>query len=50
LGKNDALLVRKNYTLYKGLYNAGMIKNISCNVHSWDDGFDVINYFSKEIN
>ena len=50
LGKNDALLVRKNYTLYEGLYNAGMIRNISCKVQSWDDGFDVINYFTKEIN
>ena len=44
LGKNDALLVRKNYTLYKGLYNEGMIKNISCKVQTWDDGFDVFNY------
>jgi len=50
LGKNDSLLVRKNYTLYEGLYNAGMIKNISCKVEPWVDGFDVINYFTNEIN
>jgi 2,3-diketo-5-methylthio-1-phosphopentane phosphatase len=50
MGKNDSLLVRKNYTLYEGLYNKGMIKNISCKVEPWDDGFDVINFFTKELN
>ena len=50
LEKKDELLIRKDYSLDKYLYNSGYIKGIECDVIKWDNGFDIINFFkSKNI-
>ena len=47
LKENDEIFIRKGFSLYKGLYEKGMIKNISCKVDCWNNGFDIINYFKS---
>ena len=48
LKENDVLLVRKGFTLYKGLYDEGMINNIKCKISSWNDGYEIIKYFQEK--
>ena len=48
LKENDLLLVRKGFTLYKGLFEKGMIKNVTCKIDTWNDGFDIIKNFKEE--
>ena len=48
LKENDVLLVRKGFTLYKGLYNEGMINNIKCKISYWNDGYEIIKYFQEK--
>ena len=50
LDKNDELLIRKNFTLDKYLYDKGFIKNIKCNIDKWNNGFDLIDYFKNLEN
>lgn len=48
LKENDLLFVRKGFTLYKGLYERGMINNIKCKIYSWNNGYEIIKYFQEK--
>ena len=50
LNKTDELLIRKEFSLDKYLYNKGYIKNIKCNIYKWNNGFDIINFFKNKKN
>ena len=49
LKENDVLLVKRGLTLYKRLYENEWIKNITCSVDVWDDGFDILKIFKEGI-
>ena len=40
--------MRKGFTLYKGLYEQGMVNNIHCKIDSWNDGYEIIKYFEEK--
>lgn len=42
LDKNDILFPRKDFNLYKKLYEKGQIDNIKCNVQPWNNAFDIL--------
>lgn len=48
LKENDILLVRKDFTLYNALYKNGWNNNMTCVVHSWNDGYDIIDYLKNK--
>ena len=47
LEKNDELLIRKNYSLDDYLYKQGFSKKIKSNITKWENGFDLLNFFSN---
>ena len=47
LGENDSLLVRKDFQLYKKLYENELIKNLLCKVQAWEEGKEIINYLKS---
>ena len=48
LKKNDILFVKKGLSLYKALFEQGMINNITSKFSVWDNGFELLKYF-KDI-
>ena len=48
LKKDDKLLIRKEFSLDKYLYNKGFIKDIKCDVVKWDNGLDIIKFFESK--
>ncbi len=48
LKENDVVLVRKDFTLYNALYENGWIKNVTCVIDSWNNGYDIIDYLKNE--
>ena len=47
LEKSDELLIRKNFSLDKYLYNDGFVKDIKSNIYKWNNGFDIIEFFQN---
>jgi hypothetical protein len=47
LKKNDAILMRHNYDLYKKLYNDGYKSEICGELVDWVSGNDIIQYLKK---
>ena len=45
--KEDIVFVRKEYRLYKKLFQKGMRKDIKCNVCVWENGIDILNVLRK---
>ena len=50
LKKNDIVFVKKGLSLYKGLFEQGMINNVSCKVDAWNNGFELLEYFKNIEN
>ena len=48
LKDNDVVLVRKDFTLYNALYENGWIKNVTCVIDSWNNGYDIIDYLRNK--
>jgi 2,3-diketo-5-methylthio-1-phosphopentane phosphatase len=49
LEKNDFVFTRKDFALYKELYENNFKDNIKCNIFPWNDGFEIINELKKLI-
>ena len=47
LENKDYVFPRKDYDLYKELYNKNFKDKIKCKIISWKDGFDIINELKK---
>jgi 2,3-diketo-5-methylthio-1-phosphopentane phosphatase len=45
--EQDYLFPRMEFPLYRMLYNKGYVNRLKCNVHSWKDGFAIIDVIKK---
>ena len=47
LDKNDTVMIRKNFGLYKKLNNKEMKKELKCKIIEWSDGEEIVNYLEN---
>ena len=47
LNENDVLMPRKDYELYKRLYDKGDSKYLKCKIIDWNNGYDILEFFKK---
>ena len=49
LEKNDKIFVRKDYSLYRKLYNKGWKDNLQCDIKCWENGNEIVEWLKTEI-
>lgn len=49
LGVKDVLFPRKDYKLYKRLYEKGDLKNLKCKCVVWENGNDILNTIKNDL-
>lgn len=47
LKEHDVLFVRKDFSLYKKLYNKGYIDKLKCKVNLWENGDDIVHFLNS---